>query len=285
MKKMFFVLVFSICLLCIGCDTQIDQKKELKYDKVVTKYSKIEQIISKEVNDTFFVFIRLPKNYGSSEKRFPVLYLLDGDISFNMATSIVRYLQFGKDIPDMIIVAPAYGTLLSDNETNSRERDYTFSEIERLAGSGSGERYLNFYENELIPLIDSSYRTNNQRILSGYSLGGLFLINVLLRKPNLFDNYIAGSPYLINDIDFINEKFAELKFNGSPKKIFITVGELEEKNEYHKPISSLVEVLKGKEGVEIQFEEIKNGTHYTCPAEALTYGLKFVFNNNAPLEH
>lgn len=285
MKKIVFVLAISIFILCVRCDTQLDQKNDLKYDKVVTKYSKIEQIISKEVNDTFFVFIRLPKNYGSSEKRYPVLYLLDGDISFNMATSIVRYLQFGKDIPDMIIVAPAYGTLLSDDETNYRERDYTFSEIERFAESGSGESYLNFYENELIPFVDSSYRTNNQRILSGYSLGGLFSINVLLRKPNLFDNYIAGSPYLINDIDFMKQKFAELNFNGSLKKIFITVGELEEINEYHQPIGSLVEVLKGKAGVEVKYEEIKNGTHYTCPAEALTYGLKFIFNNNVPLEH
>lgn len=284
MKHRVYFFILLIYLLNLSCNSKQKQVDSNKYNKIVTKYTEIKQIISKEVNDTFYVFVRLPKYYKTNNKRYPVLYLLDGDISFNMATSIVRYLQFGGDIPDLIIVAPAYGTLLSDTETNYRERDYTFSEIERFVNSGGGERYLKFVEKELITYVDSSYRTNKKRILNGYSLGGLFAINSLIRNQNLFDNYIVGSPYLINDIDFIKQKLSHLSITTPLKKIFISVGELEDADNYHQPIKSTLDILKTKSGINVNFAEFKNGTHYTSPAEALTYGLKFVFSNNISKE-
>lgn len=279
MKEYLFTLL--LVALIMGCKVKEENPQNQKYNYIITKYTEIKEVISQEVDDTFYVYIRLPKNYSENlNQRYPILYLLDGDISFNMATSIVRYLQFGGDIPDLIIVAPAYGTLLSDDETNFRERDYTISKNERLAGSGGGKNYLNFLKKELIPLIDSSYRTNNQRIISGYSLGGLFTINILLNKPDLFESYIAGSPYLIEDIKMLLNKSHEIKGYNSSKKLYVTVGELEEKEIYHKPISSLLDALKNKDGLEVYFTEFENGTHLTCPSEALTYGLKYIFNEN-----
>jgi predicted alpha/beta superfamily hydrolase len=273
-------ILFSIIITTFFFGCNINDKTESKNNNsIITKYTELKQIISKEVDDTFYIYVRLPKNYESTNKRYPVLYLLDGDISFNMATSIVRYLQFGKDVPDLIIVAPGYGTLLNDIETNYRERDYTFSEFEKFANSGGGERYLMFIEKELIPFIDSSYRTNKKRILNGYSLGGLFAINSLIRTPNLFDNYIVGSPYLVNDADLINKKLIDISFSSPIKKIFISVGELEEIAQYHKPIKTIVDNLEEKDGIRLHFVEFKNGTHFTCPTEALTYGLKFIFSD------
>lgn len=282
MLKLFFSLI--ITLLFSACNTS-DETDLIKNSKsIVTKYTELKQIISKEVEDTFYIYVRLPKNYESTKKRYPVLYLLDGDISFNMATSIVRYLQFDKDVPDLIIVAPGYGTLLNDSETNYRERDYTFSEFKDFTNSGGGEKYLKFIEKELLPFIDSNYRANNSRILNGYSLGGLFTISSLIKNQNLFDNYIAGSPYLLNDINLIKQKLIDINFTSTIKKIFISVGEFEEIEQYHKPIKEVVEILEEKNGIQVNFAEFKNGTHFTCPAEALTYGLKFIFSNSMSTE-
>ena len=283
MNHKIYIFIF-ISILSLSCNSKQKHANGTKYNEIVTKYTEIKQILSKEVDDTFYVYVRLPKNYLQNNNRHPVLYLLDGDISFNMATSIVRYLQFGKDFPDLIIVAPAYGTLLGDNEVNHRERDYTFSRQEEFTESGGGEEYLNFIEKELITFVDSNYRTNKSRTLNGYSLGGLFSINVLIRNQNLFDNYIVGSPYLINDFHFINQKLTALNLIGPFKKIFVSVGELEEKETYHQPIRSTFDILKTKSGVKVNFAEFKNGTHFTSPAEALTYGLKFIFNDNSNRE-
>jgi predicted alpha/beta superfamily hydrolase len=284
MKIFVLGLLFAISLLNISCNSKNGNEKESKYDEIITKYTEIKQIISSEVDDTFYVYIRLPKHYETSNKRYPVLYLLDGDIAFNMATSVIRYLQFGKDVPDLIIVAPGYGTLLNDKETNFRERDYTFSENKRFEVSGGGNNYLHFFKKELIPLIDSRYRTNSQRILNGYSLGGLFTIHTLLSSPNTFNSYIAGSPYIRNDLDLLLEKADMLSKTELNKKLFVSVGELEDTSEYHIPINSLLSEIKKSHGIETLFSEIENGTHYSCPPEALTYGLKFLFNQPTTVE-
>lgn len=283
MQKIFVLL---IAVLIISCNSNIDVKleKKSKYDEIITKYTEIKQIFSKEVNDTFLVYVRLPKFYSENpNKRYPVLYLLDGDISFNMATSIIRYLQFEKSVPDLIIIAPAYGTLLSDKETNYRERDYTISKVEKFQNSGGGENYLSFLKNELIPIVDSYYRTSKKRILNGYSLGGLFTLNTLLNKPELFTDYIAGSPYLNNDFDSINAKIQSLFLNDE-KKLFLSVGELEEKEFYHIPINSVYNLLKSKNNLKTIFRTFEDGTHFTCPSEALTYGLRFVFSTTTSEE-
>lgn len=277
-KTNFIPIIALIAFVITSCNFNKLEQSSQKYSNIITKYTQIHQIVSKEVNDTFYVLIRLPKHYNeNSNKRYPVLYLLDGDIAFNMATSIVRYLQFGKDIPDMIIVAPAYGTLLNDHETNYRERDYTFSSVEQFPNSGHGNAYLKFIETELIPFIDGNFRTDEKRILNGYSLGGLFVINSLIKKPDLFSDYIAGSPYLKNDIEKLLKSLKKHKPR-NPKKIFISVGETEEIEIYRKPILKLVNNLKENKDVKIKFEIFKNGTHLTCPPEALVYGLKYIFN-------
>lgn len=276
MKQSFYFLIISLLFLA-GCkDKNMDVKNN--YDNVTTKYTKIKQIISKEVDDTFYVYVRLPKAYTENpDKKYPVLYLLDGDISFNMATSVVRYLQFGKSVPDLIIVAPGYGTMLSDKETNYRERDYTTSKVERFAKSGESKKYLAFLKNELIPMVQSSYRTNKKRILNGYSIGGLFAINTLLEEPDLFTDYIVGSPYLINDFDSLKMKIPAFYLN-EEKRLFMSVGELEENEFYHTPINDVYNLIKNKRKLKSKFSVFEGGTHFTCPSEALTYGLKFVFS-------
>ena len=60
--------------------------------------SQLKVVHSNIVNDDYYIYISLPDDYGSSSKSYPVLYLLDGDMSFGMATSIARYLQFGNNI-------------------------------------------------------------------------------------------------------------------------------------------------------------------------------------------
>jgi predicted alpha/beta superfamily hydrolase len=275
MKKIsvkILITIFTIFLISCGSGKSASNKNQ-----VITKYTELKTLVSAEVSDTFYLYVRLPKNYSKSKDKYPVLYLLDGDIAFDMSTSIVRYLQYAKDVPDIIIVGIGYGTMMNDTDQNFRERDYSISKINNLPQSGGSEKYLNFLEKELIPFINSSYRTNGLEILNGFSLGGLFTVNTLLTKPNLFDYYIAGSAYLISDIETLLRKVALIQNFDTNKKLFLSVGETENNEEYHKPIKKIAEKLKQIENIDLMFVEFKNGTHFTCPSEAMTYGLKFVF--------
>lgn len=276
MKIYISILVFTIILF--GCRNEQSDEHSSYYKEVITKYTEIKKIVSEEVDDTFYIYIRLPKFYNDERETYPVLYLLDGDIAFNMTTSIVRYLQYGQDIPNIITVGIGYGTMLNDNETNFRERDYSISKIERFNKSGGGKNFSNFLENELIPMIEKEYRTSDVRILNGYSLGGLAAINILLTKPDLFNKYIAGSPYLINDVDYLIKMAVKTISFSDSKRIFISVGETEDIDNYQNPIIKMNTALKSIENLELKFVRFEYGTHFTCPSEALTYGLKYVFD-------
>ncbi|MBV6420517.1 MAG: Ferri-bacillibactin esterase BesA [Ignavibacteriaceae bacterium] len=239
-------------------------------------YNTTEQnIYSESVNDTFRILVSLPDNYSLSEQKYPVLYVLDGDIAFGMAASIARYLQIGDNIPELIIVGIGYGSI-DKSAGEKRKRDY------RPTSANGAENFLSFLEEELIPLIDSNYRTvPGDRTINGYSIGGLFGLYSLFTKPEIFSRYILGSPSLSWD-EYSIFKYEE----NSPDKIldkkiniFISVGSEEPDEKYFNPIDNLVTQMQERKysGVKLEAKVFDGSSHLAGPPESLTHGLLSVF--------
>ncbi|TYB77125.1 alpha/beta hydrolase-fold protein [Bizionia myxarmorum] len=138
-------------------------------------------------------WVHIPESENDSEVAFPVVYLLDGDKHFTSVVGIIQELSATKGntlMPKMIVV----GILNTD-----RMRDLTPKHGNQKNGpntSGGGEAFLDFMKKELIPYIDQKYPTKPYRIYIGHSLGGLTVINTMLKKPELFNSYIALDPSL-----------------------------------------------------------------------------------------
>lgn len=239
-------------------------------------YNTTEQnIYSESVNDTFRILVSLPDNYSLNEQKYPVLYVLDGDIAFGMAASIARYLQIGDNIPELIIVGIGYGSI-DKSAGEKRKRDY------RPTSANGAENFLSFLEEELIPLIDSNYRTvPGDRTINGYSVGGLFALYSLFTKPEIFSRYILGSPSLSWD-EYSIFKYEE----NSPDKIldkkiniFISVGSEEPDEKYFNPIDNLVTQMQERKysGVKLEAKVFDGSTHLAGPPGSLTHGLLSVF--------
>jgi predicted alpha/beta superfamily hydrolase len=78
-----------------------------------------------------------------------------------------------------------------------RARDFTPTKTSEEPTSGGGAAFLDFFEHELIPFIDRTYRTiPSDRGLLGHSYGGLFAIYALEQRPALFQRIVAASPSL-----------------------------------------------------------------------------------------
>ena len=251
-------------------------------NEIIPNYTELKIIHSNIVDDDYYLYVKLPKNYDETNKSYPVIYLLDGDIAFTMAWSTVRYLQFGKHLPDVIIVGIGYGSLLSSDEENMRERDYTISKISDRENSGGGGNFLKFLKTELLPFVDSEYRTNpNERVINGYSYGGLFTMYAFLNEHKLFNGYIAGSPYLARDKEYFFEQMKESAdiLKNSNAKLFISYGSLESEDSYAIPINELVSSLNkiGFHRSNFKMRVFEGGSHFTCPSEAMVYGLKYLF--------
>ena len=275
-KPILIVIVLAWCL------TSFAQKPDETNQDLNLYNSRLEILHSKIVNDDYHIYISLPDDYETSGKSYPVLYLLDGDVSFGMAASIARYLQFGDNIPELIIVGIGYGALKSSNG-NKRMRDYTFSQFPNSSEFGGAPKFKEFLREELFPFINNNFRTNpDDRTIESYSLGGLLACYILFTEPGLFNRYIIGSPYLSsgNFAIFDVQEDAFNKFSDIDAKVFISVGSEESDEDYYNPIDQLVSGINDKaySGLKLETKVFDGGTHLLCPSETISYGLISVFS-------
>jgi uncharacterized protein len=150
------------------------------------------EIRSKVLNETRSLLIAPPEGYDQEKDRYPVLYVLDGDENFVQSVGIVRSLIESDRIPPMLVVGIA---------NTERIRDLTpptqiETENRFLPKNGSADTFLQFISGELIPYVDTHYRTRPYKVLVGHSAGGLFAIYALASNPTLFNAYIAIDPML-----------------------------------------------------------------------------------------
>lgn len=171
---------------------------------------------------------------------FPLVILLDGDASF---ATLVETLRRACQRTESTNVAPAVlvGVGYPDvrqYDPDRRTFDYTFGPAAHRARagarrSGGGEAFLDFLERTLIPRVASAFPIDpRRRALFGHSLGGLFVINAVLRRPSLVRTWLSVSPSLWWDKGAVLRAVEALPrapaTNEPPPTLLVTVGEYEE---------------------------------------------------------
>ncbi|MBH0036885.1 esterase [Pseudoalteromonas sp. NZS71_1] len=142
------------------------------------------------LNEERTVVVQLPKSYQSEpNKVYPVIYRLDGAGNIPLISAVMDRLQNNNRAPEVIIVAI---------ENTNRLRDLyptVNKEPQGPVGEGGGAaKFLAFIEQELMPLINKSYRTHNFNVIAGGSAAGVFALYTMQANPELFQAHIAYSP-------------------------------------------------------------------------------------------
>ncbi|MBQ4809737.1 alpha/beta hydrolase [Pseudoalteromonas luteoviolacea] len=186
MKHLAFIL---LCL--VSCLSQASYLN-YKYEHIPTEHT----INSTILNEERLVWVILPEGYHlpeNSDKHYPVIYTTDGENLQYLTGHNMWFLNRMGMLPDSILVAI--------NTRHHRARDLTPTEpkdspIPEL--TGQSHLLKTFIKDEVIPFVDSTYRTDDFRVLSGHSLGGLFSITSLLSKQMqpLFKGFVAVDPSL-----------------------------------------------------------------------------------------
>jgi hypothetical protein len=140
-------------------------------------------------------------NPAMARKRFPVVYLLDGDNHFGFVTSLVRQLSEGYThfLPEMIIVGIPNTDRMRDLTPTHITRTDTYTDSSLFRTTGGGPAFLSFIERELFRYIDSAYPTAPFRTFVGHSLGGLMVIEAMLKRPQMFNAWLSIDPSLWYD--------------------------------------------------------------------------------------
>lgn len=132
-------------------------------------------VYSKAVKDSLYIQTQLPLAYGdSSTKRYPVAVVLDANFHFPMLVASVHQYEKAGLLPPLILVGVGYKSFAAMDSL--RARDYLYPAAlpaDELKAPGGGESFRQFLSRELLPMIDSTYRTTTQnRTLLGHSFGG-----------------------------------------------------------------------------------------------------------------
>lgn len=279
----------GLLLLTIGCRTQSD-----KHSTTVTKDSHLPtRVYAQAVGDSFSIFVSLPVGYHPPGKeRYPVVYLLDANLYFDiMATTINKYAEVGL-APNVILVGIGYKDFPTMDSLRNRDDTYPLAIPEyEMSVSGGADKFLSFINNELVPYVDQTYKTDTtKRVLMGHSLGGYFAMYALQQslsgKDSKLHNYIAASPSLhYNNYYLLNQLKTNTVLQHANTKVYLTYGGLEDARDTSSiTLDSLSAQLaavfpKQTNGVTYKFDIYSNLDHMDTQLPSFIKGLQWVFDH------
>jgi predicted alpha/beta superfamily hydrolase len=151
---------------------------------------------SQAADRLYHVFVRYPEGYAAEpDKRWPVVYLLDGDSLFPMLAPQHLLLHYDEGLPDAIVVGIAYGSF--DPAVNRRDYDFSAPAPDAGDGQGGAPAFLRFLKTELLPQVEARVRADPaRRVLVGQSRSGYMVLWSAIADPDLFWGRIASNPSL-----------------------------------------------------------------------------------------
>jgi len=252
------------------------------FSEVVIPGSQTRKITSTAVPGQEYVLqISLPRNYEKSNKKYPVLYLMDSQWDFPLVTALYGEQYYDGFIPEIIIVGVTWGGS-HPNPDSLRARDYTPTKQNGLPQSGGADKFLSFMKNELFPFIEKNYDADpNERILMGCSLGGLFTLYTLFTQPGMFNKYVAASPAYGWDNEVIYQNLNKyFQKSNAPARLFMCIGAVESNVPGFEKLTKTLSD-HATSSLQIQSRILENTGHSGTKGEGFARGLQFVFQRPA----
>jgi hypothetical protein len=214
----------------------------------------------------------LPPSYDrSSARRYPVVYVLDGETQFAHAAAEIAFLEDHGEIPEVIVVGIT---------STVRVRDFTQTDWPKAwVGGGGAEKFRTFLASELIPVIEHAYRTDGFRILVGHSAGGQFALYSLTVDPQLFQAILAISPSLDWDDGLPTRSLAAAIPKRGDVRNFVYFASADDSGEALRQDEELAAVLSGAgaHGVRGVYQPFPHESHGSSSLIGTIDGLRQLF--------
>jgi len=240
--------------------------------------------------------VSLPVSYDAS-KKYPVYYILDGYYAAAIAHGAHRTLQFENLIEDVIVVTISGPEKTTSEWLINRWPDYTFSKDtlndviyakvfhlpEGSTVSGKGDLFLQTLTQQIFPLIENKYGFNGNRGVSGHSLGGYLVADLMFKAPEMFNRFGINSSsqrrHLNNEIRSKEKNYAATHKEYTAK-VFLSFGSLEPKDaidDLHYFDNQLKSHYKN---IETKFVEFADETHGSVMPAMLSTCMWYLYKKN-----
>jgi len=243
------------------------------YAKTPISAGFIENHQSKVLGEKRRFMVDLPENYYENEQSYPTLYVIDADFQFHHVSAVTKNLARMGKIPPMIVIGIA----------NQGNADYLYQTtwiVEGEEGFGGADNFYRYISDELVPTVDKQFRTNENRVLAGYSLGGLFTTYAMIQENTPFNAFLAMSPsYWFDDYSAVESisKYVEQKgAKGSLPPLFLSVA-----NEQGMGVAKLDKSLQklAIKDWQYSFKTYPNENHFSTALPAFHDALGFLFTD------
>jgi len=275
------ILCLSFVLAGMACAQQPSGTNPRALPRVTIAGSVLRSMKSASTGRDYDLYIHFPSDYGqNTAKKYPVLYILDGQWDFKLMDSVLGGLVYDKFGPEIILVGITYSGD-NPNYNSLRAMDLTPTAAPQVEGSGDAPRFLKFLKTEVVPFIETGFQADpSRRMLQGSSYAGLFTLYALFSEPEFFAGYISASPAVPYGDRYAFKQEAEYArtHKALPAKLFLAVGEREG---LAAPVQEFMQTLESRkyQGLKLETRVIAGEGHASSKPELFNRGLKFLFKD------
>ena len=261
MRKKYFVFIFILLTTISYSFSQ--ETNVLSYGNKITIHSEI-------LNQDREIYIHLPNDYEDCVSSYPVLYVMDGEQTFYPMSGLVELMSWERLIPKMIVVGIP---------NIDRMNDF-MPLIDTISNSGGADKFISFFNKELFPYMKEHYRTEPFNILFGHSRLGMFTVYCLKKYPNTFNAYIAGSPSLRYNYNYLCSENFPVESLDQNRFFYFSIGDLENKKSIE-DVSQLTSIVKKNNSDKLIWNSdiVSNVGHELNLSLAFINGLNFIFSD------
>jgi uncharacterized protein len=225
----------------------------------------------------------LPPTYAKApNKRYPVLYLMDGDALTLLAAYALPRMEVKAVIPELIVVGVGY--------PGASERDWDYGPLSqtywKMPRNRGAENFIRVLEEGIVPLIDERYRTvPSNRGIGGHSLGGLLSAYALVHASDTFNHFWISSASLFWDEDKVLSQAAEFMAHHSDPgvRVFADAGG-EESSIMQGSVERLQQTFETAHWARSAFHLaiLPGEVHTTVPSTAFADAITFLYGDLGP---
>jgi predicted alpha/beta superfamily hydrolase len=242
-------IIFLLLLLTV---TFVSAQKNTSLIVTGTNYV----IDSKVLNQEREIQIYLPDSYHTSKEKYPVLYVLDGQWFFTNGVGIQKSLRTPGAIPEMIVIGIK-----------------TKNPLRRTLFYNEKEKFNLFLKEEVLPFIDSNYRTTKERVIFGWEAAAYYISELIMTEKDLFTGAI------VTDGGYAPEEIVD-KFN-SGSAVYLYIANSKKDIYYINSTDEFSKILKKKKPKNLiwKYELFNDEVHETLAHIAMYKGIMYYYHN------
>ena len=264
----------ALSLLTLPTGAQVEQPRASEPAPLVV--GETFTVESKTLGETRRINVYLPPPYFEpSDMRLPVLYMPDGGIGedFLHVAGLVQVSVGNQTMRPFLLVGI---------ENTQRRRDLSGptenAEDKKVAPVvGGSAAFRDFLRSELMPVVESRYRTTSESAIIGESLAGLFVVETFFLAPEMFDTYIAFDASLWwNDGEWVKRAARELARGGRGGRSLYLANSREDRFDLTQRLAEILE-QHAPADLEWHYEPMPGETHATIYHPAALLAMRRLF--------